>query len=155
MTGPHEDIAFEYRLRGAGWADARLAIGGTEMEMRASYLTDALGDLVRAVLALTRGEPRAFVTWDEEGCLDVWSFARTDDRVDVIVQVDKDGRRDLYPPVAGTVLLSALVDAVVAAARGVLAHWGEARYVEDWEHEFPADVLRALEDWLSGRRGPT
>jgi hypothetical protein len=48
-------IRLEYALVAHGWATATLSDGTNSAEVTASYLTDALGDLSRAVIALLRG----------------------------------------------------------------------------------------------------
>ncbi|MGE0026055.1 MAG: hypothetical protein AB7O78_04310 [Thermoleophilia bacterium] len=148
MTPPTDDITFEFCLRSVGWADARLEIGANATEMTPSYLTDALGDLLRAVLTLTEGGSPASLTWDEEGWWDYWSLVLDGDRVDLVLEFEREGANDFHPPLSGTVQLTALVRVVVDAARGILDHHGEAGYLAQWaEHPFPVAELRALEKW--------
>jgi hypothetical protein len=64
-----------------GWATATLSDGDNSIEVTASYLTDALGDLSRAVIALLRGASNARVVWAEEPGEYHWVFDRLDDRV--------------------------------------------------------------------------
>lgn len=57
---------FEFRFTGAGWAKARLQVGPALADLSASYLDDALGDLVRATAALSSGAEQVRVSWTEE-----------------------------------------------------------------------------------------
>jgi hypothetical protein len=59
------DVQFKYRLRGHGWSEGRLQVGPASVELTASYLDDALGDLVRGALALARGATEVRLAWAE------------------------------------------------------------------------------------------
>jgi hypothetical protein len=61
-----DQVQFEYRLTGHGWSEARLQIGESWIALTASYPDDALGDLVRGVLALARGAHQIRVSWAEQ-----------------------------------------------------------------------------------------
>jgi hypothetical protein len=52
-------VVFDYRLTGHGWGDAAFRICEQTASLSASYLGDALGELLEAIVALTRGEERA------------------------------------------------------------------------------------------------
>jgi hypothetical protein len=51
-------VWFEYRLVGTGWAEARIGDDVSHATVTASYISDALGDLLYAVWRLTEGTPR-------------------------------------------------------------------------------------------------
>jgi hypothetical protein len=50
-----DEIDFEFRLFGVGWGEGRLVIGDSSVIVVASYLSDALGDLLSALRSLTEG----------------------------------------------------------------------------------------------------
>lgn len=150
---PVDDVAFEYRLRpgwgGAGWADARLEVGGNAVEMGPSYVTDALGDLLRAVLALTQGAADVSVSWDEEGTWVVWRFALDAGNVRLHVDVRGQDGPAAERQLSGVVRRDALVRVVAREARAVLDEHGEEGYLRRWsdEYPFPTAELRALDAW--------
>jgi len=59
-------FSFSYQLETAGWSTATVSDGERSVVLTASYLSDALGDLTRAVIALLRGAEQATLTWHEE-----------------------------------------------------------------------------------------
>ncbi len=63
MTSP---VEFSFRLTGTGWAEGRIAVGDRFAMPTASYLSDALGDLIRTVRSLLEGAEGARVSWEEE-----------------------------------------------------------------------------------------
>lgn len=153
MTEPH--VAITYRLTGTGWSEARLAIGHASVTLTASYLDDALGDLVRGAVALGQAESTVRVSWAEEPGEFRWVLDRVGDDVAVRV-LWFDSLWGGEPDEKGRVLLDercSLDDfrrAVAHGARAVLAEWGEEGYRNKWaEHEFPTAALTRLEASLS------
>jgi hypothetical protein len=145
------EVEFAYRLLGSGWSEARLAFGERWTELSASYLTDALGDLLRAVLTLKDGARSARVSWEEEPGEFRWLFTRAHEAVDVRVlwfndQLPQFPDADGQERIAGRVAVDVLAAAVAAGAREVLERYGAKGYHERWvEHPFPTAELDALE----------
>ncbi len=82
-------FSFSYQLGTAGWSTAAVSDGERTVALTASYLSDALGDLTRAVIALLRGAEQATLTWHEEPGVTAWRFERQGDDVDMrITQFD-------------------------------------------------------------------
>ncbi len=52
LSRPLNAVEFEYRLVGTGWSEARFAVGGPSVSVTASYLEDALGDLLLDPMAV-------------------------------------------------------------------------------------------------------
>ena len=154
-------VEFAYELVGIGWAAARITHGDQTAQITASYLSDALGDLLLAVWTLTEGETDARCTWDEEPGEYRWLFHRGGDSVYLHVQEfgelwggrpDEQGRTVFQ----GDVPLRSLVVAVAAAAVGVEKQYGHEGYRKKWvEHDFPADTLTQLQRWLQWPTTPT
>jgi hypothetical protein len=144
-------VRLDYRVDGPGWADARFAIGDEAADLpNVSYLSDALGDLLRAVLGIEREESAVSVVWVLEPGGYRWTFRRRGEDVDIRI-VEFPEWVEL-PEERGRILLDAscgvgeLVAAVARGARSVLVELGEAGYHEAWiEHPFPTDELAVLE----------
>jgi hypothetical protein len=109
---------FSYRPEGAGWSEGWLAIGDQFVDATASYLTDALGDFLRAVLDIARGEATARATWAEEPGEYCWIFDRSGDLVRVRVLEFPDWRADVDAPDSdGETLLDAAWTVALAVVR--------------------------------------
>ncbi len=60
-------VKVDFALQGAGWADCRLEIGLSVLEMKGvSYCTDALGDLVRVAALIAAGHHAGTLSFDGE-----------------------------------------------------------------------------------------
>jgi hypothetical protein len=149
-------VEFSFRLTGTGWAEGRIAVGDSFATPTASYLSDALGDLIRAVRGLLEGANEARASWEEEPGEYRWVFQRDESEVRIRLIAfrdiydhapDEDGQALLD----GTCTVRDLGVAVASAAQRVLDEVGPAGYQERWvEHPFPTDDLAALEQ-LVGR----
>lgn len=144
-------VEFDYRLVGTGWSEARFAVGDAWVGLTASYLDDALGDLLLAARLLVEGDTTASASWAEEPGEYRWIMERSGPKVRVRIV----GFPELWsdaPLEEGEVLLDAscelreLLTALAAGARQVLDAHGEAGYREKWvDHAFPLEHLEALE----------
>ena len=148
-------VEFDFKLVGTGWARARLAVGSKSVELTASYLGDALGDLLAAMSLLVAGEPEARFSWDEEPGEYRWIVSCADDvaRTRVLAfehlrgHTSDDEGRELFN---GSCSLRALIAAVARAAHDVLDEWGIEGYRLRWvEHDFPAHELDQLDRYLA------
>ena len=78
MKGGETDVSVNLHLRGAGWADFSLSVGGrVDQVFDVSYLCDPFGDLVRAASSIACGAHRAEVRFalepgDERYVFDWW-----------------------------------------------------------------------------------
>jgi hypothetical protein len=143
-----DEIDFEFRLFSVGWAEGRLVIGDSSVIVVASYLSDALGDLLRALRALTEGAVDASATWEDEPGEVQWVFGR--DGPSVHVQVVNVGVTRSRRWLDEQVPLVALIQAFAKGARGVVSRYGVSGYEEQWaRHPFPTNDLEAVEGWLS------
>lgn len=152
----HVSMEFSYKLTGTGWGEATLVgDGGEAVVLPTSYLTDALGQLLKAVKTLLEGAVRAECSWQEEPGEYRWLFEV--DRNDLHIRILEFP--EFYTPLPegeGQQVLSAsgpLRDLAAVIARGagdVLIKYGEDGYVEDWiRHPFPTGVLRTVEKLLN------
>ena len=147
-------VAFTYRLTGAGWSEARLTIGAASTPLSASYLDDALGDLVAAAVLLSGAESTIRVSWAEEPGEFRWVLDRSGDQLavrilwfDALWGTDPDEKGEVL--LEGRCSLVAFQRAVAAGARAVLDEWGEVGYRAKWiDHDFPTATLVELESAL-------
>jgi hypothetical protein len=59
-------VSFAYQLVGSGWAECTIAVDEQHAAMTASYLSDALGDLLGVVIRMVEGQPEATASIAEE-----------------------------------------------------------------------------------------
>jgi hypothetical protein len=162
-------MEFEFRLTGAGWAEARIADDARTAIVTASYLSDALGDLLAAVGVLLEGASESRCSWAEEPGEYRWLFVRTsDDDVELTILEFDDmfdwpdadtisGVRELspQPDERGEIHfqtwqpLSVLARAIADGASAALAEHGAEGYLEQWiEAPFPTAHLAMIREHL-------
>ena len=153
-----QTLQFTFEVTSDGRAVAGISLRGLRTGMAASYHTDALGDLVRAVTEIAGGALESVCSWDEEPGVYRWHLRRAGDAALVRI-IHVDGRRAGPVDVVGhtvwegTVPVEDLVAAVAGAAREVLARWGVEGYRQAWQtYAFPTDALVALEEHLPPSR---
>jgi len=149
MTVP---LDIDYRLTGQGWAACTVRFGDEQCEIRASYLSDALGKLVLGAAAVASGLHSVSIGFDEEPGEYRWvvtDVAGAEVRVSVLAF---DGLWSHLPDSAGRMLLGFTCDpfdfaeAVWVAASRVREAWPGEAYRDKWgEHEFPTQALALLE----------
>ncbi len=145
-----------YRLTGVGWAECTIADADGTCTVSASYLSNALHDLVLAAGALLSRFSALTFSFDEEPGEYRWviSSLRLNEVELQILSLDElwgdkpnsEGRlmfRTICTP-------ETFAEAVHAAATAVLAEHGEAGYLEKWaEHPFPMTQLEQLSKMLA------
>ncbi|WP_344303751.1 hypothetical protein [Nocardioides bigeumensis] len=140
---------FRFVNQGSGWAEAAVRFGSRVFSESASYLSDALGDPVRAALALLLGSDLEEFSWyDEPGSVTVELSRRetTGDLMDVRCAVDPNGARAAGRQLVGLSSRSSLAWAVAHGARQQLALHGAEGFERLWlRHRFPVDELDELE----------
>jgi hypothetical protein len=147
-------LRFEYRLTGRGWSVATISCGDATVELTTSYLSDALGDLARAAIALNNGAHHVTVSWAEEPGEYRWLLTRTDDLVSIRIlsfrsqhprRPDADGE----PVFRASCRLTDFAGQVTSQLRALAERLGDAGYKEQWVlHDFP----RAEYETLVGQR---
>jgi hypothetical protein len=145
------DVWFEYSLSGHGWADAGIGIGAAHAALTASYLSDALGDLLHELRRLCALSEPVQVTWMMEPGEYRWLLTPDAEQVHVrIVWFDDwDLPEDRGAEVlTGSCSLDELVRAIASGASRALHAVGEDDYNRRWEHPFPASDLAALHEAL-------
>lgn len=148
-------LAIEYRLLNAGWAECTLRVGDISRELSASYLSDALGNLVLAATGVLSGLQRVSTSFDEEPGEYRWVIERATG-VEISLKVLAfDQLWGNQPDSEGEVLVQTTChplifgEAVLKAASAVLAEHGESGSLEKWvEHEFPLCQLDLLTEYI-------
>lgn len=148
-------MEFHYRLTGLGWAEALISDGSSGATVTASYLDDALGDLLETVDVLLEGADDARCSWTEEPGEFRWVFRRAGSTVHLRV-LGFAGMYSQLPDSSGVVMFETrqpLRDVALAIAMGsqaVLDEHGEDGYLQRWfEHPFPSDRLKSIHTRLS------
>ncbi len=163
-------MEFSYELVGPGWAQAQIRDGDQVARLTASYLSDALHDLLSGVQRMLAGSPLEEFSWSEEPGEYNWRLKTEGHRTLVTIASTADIRReeqwndegwdiDLVdedgPDVIEFQTEADAVDlatAIAMAARKLIAKDGEAGYLHRWiEHPFPTSTLAAIENILSQR----
>lgn len=144
-------LVIDYRLTGHGWSECTVSSGAASCQVSASYLSDALGNLVRAAVALLSGFSALSFSFEEEPGEYRWVIRSPRyNEIDVVI-LDFD---DLYmgrPDQEGKEMFrvrcvpETFAFAVYEAASRVLRDEGESGYVEKWgDHAFPKQQLEEL-----------
>ena len=148
-------ISIRYTLVGTGWSECLVELDGSQARLTASYLSDALGNLAAATLALLRGSEIQRVAFDEEPGEYRWVLrqfvpGRMSLRIVEFSELWSDAADD-----EGTVLLrgscetSAFATAVLEALDSVLEEHGERGYARTWaEHPFPSATQQFIRSEL-------
>jgi hypothetical protein len=152
-------IRIDYRLTGAGWADCFVHANGATYELSASYLSDALGNLVLAAAGLLSGLHSASASFDEEPGEFRWVLEHAGG-VGLVVRVVEF--QELWgdrPLSEGKQLFRyecnplEFAEAIESAATLVLTQHGIAGYKERWvQHDFPEMQLALLRHFIERRR---
>lgn len=147
-------MELRFDLEHVGWAVARVSHAGQEAALTASYLGDALAELLAAVDDVLAGAGRAGASWCEEPGTYAWTLTRTgaDLRVHVVWRPSSDPGETVFD---ATCPLADAAAGLAAGARSTLERYGEVDYWDRWDHPFPVARLHAVERRLAGGRpGP-
>ena len=153
-------VTVTYLLAGSGWSDCYIAIGDHSAHLTASYLSDALGDLVRSMVDLFGDATESTAWFAEEPGEYLWRFRRVPpDRVSVRILWFDDTPTDADAE-GGKVVLAAecrlrtLAGAILAAAQEVHRQHGEEGYLQRWhDHGFPTELVARLKSLLDDGAG--
>jgi len=162
------DVSIDYDLGQHGWSSFTLRVGDRAVEVGTfGYCTDALGDIVRAALAMAAGSWRARVSLDAEPFEWRLVLVRRPYRNGEAAQLDLQILTfpDIYaeaPDTEGALKFEAICDveafarAVAQAAGQVWERHGADGYNQLWAgHEgFPLRALAALTTALGTSEAP-
>lgn len=139
-------MKLRYDLTGTGWADCTIAIGEATATVTASYLSDALDDLVGAVVALLCGDEQSTASFAEEPGEYRWEFARKGPD-GVIIRIRFLGAgSDNQPIFDAETRLRTLAGALLSELQRLLREYGADGYRQRWVlHDFPERPGRPVE----------
>src|SRR5947209_5817918 len=128
------NVSVSYNLTGTGWAECTVAIDKQQATITASYLSDALADLLGAVIRVVEGEAEATASFAEEPGEYRWRLIRIEpDRLLVRIlefpqlwghRPDEEGKLVLHAECR----LRAFAGAILSASQRVLEEFGIAGY---------------------------
>ena len=152
-------FSLRYELTGSGWSRCIITDGTRSFTATASYLGDALRDLLDAVAALAEGATEARAEFCEEPGEYRWVFKRLPGTDPAIVETRILLFEDLWtghPDERGTEVFSVtlpVIDLCIATramAREVFKKHGTEGYLELWvNNPFPQPDLDRLDRFLS------
>ena len=152
-------LTIDYRITGTGWAQCALTDGDARCELTASYLSDALRNLVLGATAVVSGFRRVSFCFDEEPGEYRWVINSPRLNEVELEILDFDQLWGDRPDSEGRSLFKTrclpddFAKAVQATAHRILEHHGEAGYLELWhEHPFPTAQLAELDRLLSEKK---
>lgn len=138
-------IRFTYRLTGVGWATATIADEWDEMSVPATYLCDALSNLVYAVLSLFF-TAKSECAWEEEPGHVIWKFHRRANRLEVHVRW-RDGQEDF----TGKDNFLHFCSELDRELDGLVATWTAEGYEKQWHHPFPQEAHGKLKQAIKSQ----
>ena len=149
-------FSFSYKLSGCGWADASVSSGGSALTMTVSYLSDALGDLARAVISLLSEHAvgKVICSWQDEPGEYRWMMLREGDavRVQIVMFDDCFSRKDCAKGrrlIRWECSLLRLATQVKGQMHQLLNDLGEDGYKERWvNHDFPMQEFMRLSELI-------
>jgi hypothetical protein len=151
-------VSISYVLTGRGWSECTITINEHRATITASYLSDALGDLIGATIRIMEGQTDATASFAEEPGEYRWRMTRRDaDRISVQIFEFEQLWSNQSDDEAKTVLqaecrLRTFAGALLSAANDVLTKHGLQGYRSDWvTHEFPTARLQRLRELLRKR----
>ena len=142
-----------YTLEETGWARAKIADGGQSLNMRVSYLSDVLSELIQAAIDMAEGNESSRCPFPDEPGGHMCFISRTGkDRILLRVMWHRDwwtpgGQK----PTAGEEVFTCACPSeefsreVFKCCKGVLDQYGEEGYKERWcANGFPTEKFEYL-----------
>jgi hypothetical protein len=148
-------VSFAFHLVGRGWTECTIAIDERHTIIIASYLSDALGDLLDTVIRVVEGQPEATVSIADEPGAYRWRFFRREpDRLLIRILEFPEMWGD-RPDDEGQLLFDAecrlrtFAGAVLSESQRLLEKLGREGYLGIWvQHEFPLAKQERLRQLL-------
>jgi hypothetical protein len=148
----------DYKLTGPGWAACSVSRDGESCEISASYLTDALGNLLLCAYGSISGFSLVAFGFDEEPGEYRWVVRQVGSNTISVEILSFHQLWGLLPDSEGKSLFSATCEplefakAVLAAAEHVLSRHGVEGYLALWLNPFPAKQFDLLRETILARR---
>lgn len=152
-------MRFVYDITGVGWAVGYIEINGQKCEFSPGYLSDALGDLMEAVLDIISGNgqfgdpfPSSHFTWYEEPIKKHWMIVGLNESEIKVTIISKDSTDPTYEEVEmdTTCGIFEFANEVVQAAEELLRKHGLIGYKMTWhDKDFPITTYLRVKYYLS------
>lgn len=146
-----DQIRISYSLVGTGWSECVVETKDGRAELSASYLSDALGNLVLSAVSVASGFRTVEFGFDEEPGEYRWCIDSVDNNTVRLRIFEFEELWGNKPIESGRLMLEVkatplgYAKTVRACAEAVLQEHGLTGYAERWsEHEFPAQALELL-----------
>jgi hypothetical protein len=146
-----DQIRISYSLVGTGWSECIVETKDARSRLSASYLSDALGNLVLSAISVASGFHRVEFGFDEEPGEYRWCVESVDNNTTRLRIFEFEELWGNKPSESGRLMLEVMATplsyakAVQTCAEAVLQEHGLTGYAEKWaEHEFPAQALELL-----------
>lgn len=147
-------IKIAFILAGHGWADCLISDGRVAVKRPASYTTDALGDLVQAILDLENSKEMITFSFDGEPTETRWILSSNGTKVRIVIneheeihmQEDNDD---------GNLLLeiqctyAEILQSVNNLCSTILAQMTAEEFRKQWGHDFPLKNFRKSQELLN------
>ena len=141
-----------YQLGDAGWADARVRDANCSRDISSvSYLSDALGDMAVAAVALVQGARSVRFAFEHEPGEHRWLLERGEDDLLGISLLWFDDNFPARQDDAGEEVFSCqcrvldFAGQVLSILASILEQYGVSGYREKWQrHEFPLEAFQTL-----------
>lgn len=151
-------MKFEYKLRGAGWANFNIKKNSQSFSFSPGFQTDALGGILNALKVIhpifdPEGifkENGSYYTWDAEPEILDWNLKYIDNGNLLINLTYIDGDEEDGEVVLNEVCnYDLFLNEVLREAELILAEYGIVGYKEMWyENEFPLSTFLELKYYL-------
>lgn len=151
-------IEFRYQLVGTGWSACKLTVDGSQVNVTASYLSDALGSLIAALCRVLNGQPDSTAIFEEEPGEYRWRFFRVDDTTIRLLILQFDGSEFNQPESEGISIfdvrcrLWTFAGAVFDGCQRLLEEHGREGYGKLWVGAFPDAEFAELKQLLDAKR---
>lgn len=151
-------MKFKYELSASGWADGFIEINSNVAYFTASYLTDALNDLLKALILLIPDiSPYSVASsqfeFHEEPGRTVWKIRRIDKdhmNIEIVSFQDLLRRKELVVDLNETCSIIGFAKVVVYALDLILKQLGQDGYKKKWvNHDFPMEYYLKLKSFVT------
>jgi hypothetical protein len=154
-------VRFNYRLEGSGSAACNLSIDDQSALLTLSYVSDGLGDLVRAVVDVLDSASESEAWLAEKPGEHRWLFSKPRPRrlrVRIFWYHDYQKQPDHPPPdrieLDAECRLRSFAGAILAGALQIHRQHGERDYLELWrDYPFPTELVARLKSLLDAGAG--
>jgi hypothetical protein len=141
-------IKFQLELTGHGWVECRISNDGGSAKARASYMTDAIGNLTSVTRDLLSHAGEATCDFsDEPGCYR-WSFLRSGDQLRITLSWNDEQSGEWQPRFQGECSLVAFAQAIDRELDRNFVELGAEGYRQFWGYRFPKDEHEGLKQGL-------